>query len=341
MQNNITLFNIHSLYNLSRYIFLKIEHNYNALVETSGITLPQLRVLWIIKSFPGISLGEIAKIGCWASPTVTMILKSLMKENLVYRDANENKKLYKLKLTEEGNKYIEINKQGHNENFILLKLMDLFDKDELAFVIKIFTKLAINEENVIILDYINKLNTSSLKIDYDKFDKSFRIPLENLVCFYNLLRTFILNVESNHRKLLTKFNITYSQLRTLWIIEAFPGITSIQLSEISFKSPSTANSLVKTLFNNGLIYKEKSTVKNSLYLYISEKGENLIIEDFKTNQNNLSIFNNIHKISKDDLINTNHLLEVINIFLENKVVPTYIEMTFKLIEQRYLNINHF
>jgi DNA-binding MarR family transcriptional regulator len=339
MKNKSYLFNIHSLYNLSRYIFLKIEQNYNNLIEKSGITLPQLRVLWIIKSFPGISLGEIAKIGCWASPTVTVMLKSLITNNLVFQHEHNNKKQYKLELTEIGETYININKQGHTSDFILLNLINLFGEEDSSFIIDTFKLLAINEENEIILDYINKLNKNSLKIDFDNFKKELRLPMETIISFYNLLRTFILNVERNHRKLLIDHDITYSQLRTLWIIEAFPGLTSIQLSEISFKSPSTANSLVKTLYSKGLIYKEKSMVKNSLYLYITKAGENLIIEDFKTNQKNLSIYNNIKNLSNEDLTKINTLLTKMNHALQNDKVSTYIEKTFKLIEQRYQYIS--
>jgi DNA-binding MarR family transcriptional regulator len=340
MKNKSYLFNIHSLYNLSRYIFLKIEQNFNNLIEKSGITLPQLRVLWIIKSFPGISLGEIAKIGCWASPTVTVMLKSLITNNLVCQDEHDNKKQYKLKLTEMGETYIQINKQGHTSDFILLNLINLFDEEDSSFIIDTFKLLAITKENEIILDYIDKLNQNSLKIDFDNFEKELRLPIESIISFYNLLRTFILNVESNHRKLLANYNITYSQLRALWIIEAFPGITSVQLSEISFKSPSTANSLVKSLYKKDLIYKEKSTVKNSLYLYISKEGENLIIEDFKTNQKNLLIYNNIKNLYNEDLIKINAFLTKMNCILKNDKIQTYIEKTFKLIEQRYQYISN-
>lgn len=52
MKKNEYLLSVHSLYNLARYAFLKIESNYARTVETSGITLPQLRVLWIIKVSP-------------------------------------------------------------------------------------------------------------------------------------------------------------------------------------------------------------------------------------------------------------------------------------------------
>ena len=81
MKQSEYLFNIHSLYNIARYAFLKIESNYARTVETSGITLPQLRILWIIKVFPGISLSNVAKIGCWTSPTVSNMIKILMRKS--------------------------------------------------------------------------------------------------------------------------------------------------------------------------------------------------------------------------------------------------------------------
>ena len=103
MEQNEYLFNVHSLYNLARYAFLKIESNYARNVETSGITLPQLRILWIIKVFPGISLSNIARIGCWSSPTVSNMIKILMNKKLIFKEETINKKVYKFQLTEIGN----------------------------------------------------------------------------------------------------------------------------------------------------------------------------------------------------------------------------------------------
>jgi len=330
------LFNVHSMYNLSRYIFLKIENEFSNVVEDTGITLPQLRVLWILKSFPGMSLSEIAQIGCWTPPTVTKILKNLFEKNLVIREKSDNKKVYKLLLTEKGEGYIHTNKKGKKDKFSLFKLLGILKNDEIDFMIDVFKEVSINENNNIILKYIDKINEQSLKIDYSDFDIEEVISLKRLVCFYNLLRTFILHVESNHRQLLLSFDITYPQLRALWYIEAFHGITSVQLSEISFWSPSTANLIVKNLYNKELIYKEKSKVKNALYLFISEKGENFILEDFKINQKNLKIYDSVEKITEEKLSKANNILKKINCALENDKVEDYIIKTFEVIEKRIL-----
>ena len=330
------LFNVHSMYNLSRYIFLKIENEFLNVVEDTGITLPQLRILWILKSFPGISLSEIAQIGCWTPPTVTKILKNLFEKNLVVREKSDNKKVYKLLLTEKGEGYIYINKKGKKDKFSLFKLLGILKNDEIDFMIDVFKEVSINENNKLILEYIDKINEQSLKIDYSDFDEEEIISLKRLVCFYNLLRTFILHVESNHRQLLLSFDITYPQLRALWFIEAFPGITSIQLSEISFWSPSTANLIVKNLYSKEFIYKEKSKVKNALYLYISEKGENLILEDFKVNQKSLKIYDSVDKITLEKLSKANNILKIMNCALENDKVEDYITKTFEVIQKRIL-----
>ncbi|WP_443110696.1 MarR family transcriptional regulator [Caloramator sp. mosi_1] len=70
------------IYNYSRYIFLKIENEYENYLSRFNITLPQLRCLWIIKSFPKISVSKISKIGCWSVPTVTNMLKLLEEKNI-------------------------------------------------------------------------------------------------------------------------------------------------------------------------------------------------------------------------------------------------------------------
>jgi len=298
--------------------------------------LPQLRVLWIIKAFPGISLSEIAQIGCWTPPTVTKILKNLLEKNLVIKEGSTNKKVYKLVVTEEGERFVEANRKGKNDNFYLIKLLKVLSVEELDFIMEVFKIICIDKKNDIILEYIDRINELCLKINYSDFDEEETVILKRLVHLYNLLRTFILHVESNHRQLLLKFDITYPQLRALWFVEAFKGITSVQLSEISFWSPSTANLIVNNLYDKGYIYKEKSKVKNALYLFISEKGENLILEDFKLNQKSLTIYDSIDKIPKEKLTKINCLLKKINSALENDKVEEYIIRTFEVIENRVL-----
>lgn len=330
------LFDVHSLYNLSRYIFLKTENNFSNIVEKKGITLPQLRVLWILKSFPGVSLSEIAQIGCWAPPTVTKILKKLLEKNLVEREKSANKKIYSIVITDEGERFIQANRKGKDDDSPLIRLLDVLSVEELDFIIEVFKVICINKNNDIILKYIDSINEHCLKIDYSDFNDEETEILKRVVYFYNLLRTFILHVESNHRQLLLKFGITYPQLRALWFVEAFKGITSVQLSEISFWSPSTANLIVNNLYEKGYIYKEKSKVKNALYLFISEKGEELILEDFKVNQKNLIIYESVDKIPKENLSKANNILKKINIALQNNKVEEYIIRTFEVIEKRVL-----
>jgi predicted transcriptional regulator len=111
-------------------------------------------------------------------------------------------------------------------------------------------------------------------------------------------------------------------------------ITSIQLSEISFWSPSTANVVVKNLYTKGLILKEKSQFKNSLYLYLSEDGEKLIIEEFKANLKKLSIFNVADRVNLSVLDKVNTLLRRMNVLLMNNNTETYIERTFSIINEK-------
>jgi DNA-binding MarR family transcriptional regulator len=334
MKEKESLWEAYQLYNLSRYIFLRIENEYKQIVEVSGITLPQLRVLWIVKAFPGISLGEIAQIGCWTPPTVTKMLQILMNKKLIEKDVYDNKKVYRLQITSEGEKYIEINKLKHNENFPLWKLYNYLSEDEIRVIISIFKDITINCENEIILNYIEKLNKKELKFNYEGLSLIEREKLESIVCLYNLLRVFILNVEGEHRKQLNYLNITYPQLRALWFIEAFPGLTSSMLSEISFWAPSTSNIIVKNLYGKDLIYKKKSEVKNSLYLFISEKGENLILQDFKDNQNKLTLYEKIERLDRERVYKTNEIFRRINKYLGNDKVDAYIEKTLNVIKNR-------
>jgi len=334
MERNEYLFNIHSLYNLARYAFLKIESNYARTVEASGITLPQLRVLWIIKVFPGISLSDIARIGCWSSPTVSNIIKILMNKKLIFKEETINKKLYKLQLTEMGNRYIDINKQGKQNKIYLFDLIGLFSNEELDFIISIFTRIIIKEKKEFIFDYIERINEMNLKIDITDFDTNNISIIKKTICLYNLLRIFILTIKSNHNEPLKEFNVTYAQLRALWIIAAFPGITSRQLSEISFWSPSTVHVIVKHLNSKSLIHKEKALIKNAHFLDISEKGEILIINDYNKNQKTLLIFEELKDISFKDILTFNWLLVRMNNKLGNYKTEEYIKKTFDFIESK-------
>ncbi|WP_291633771.1 MarR family transcriptional regulator [Clostridium sp.] len=328
------LFNIHSLYNLARYAFLKIESNYARTVEISGITLPQLRVLWIIKAFPGISLSNIARIGCWSSPTVSNIIKILMNKKMIFKEESINKKVYKFQLTETGKWFININRQDNKKKFYLFDLIGLFSHSELDFIIDIFTKIIIEEKKEFIFDYIEKINEMNLKIDLTDFDINKVSIIKKTINIYNLLRTFILTVRSSHREPLKEFNVTYAQLRALWIIGAFPGITSSELSEISFWSPSTVHVIVKNLNNKNFIHKEKALIKNAHYLDISKQGESLIIEDYKKNQKSLLIFEELKDISSMDILNLNSLLARMNNRLGNYKTEEYIKKTFDIIKNR-------
>lgn len=330
------LFETHKFYNLSRYLFLNIECNYNNIVKKTGITLPQLRVLWIIRIFNGISLGEIAKIGCWSPPTVTKMLKLLMDKKFVVRESTINKKLYTLNLTESGYGIIKINGIKKYDEFPLLSLLPTINNYDLNFIIKIFKKITVNSNNVFIFEYIEEINRLQLKIDLDDFNHEDKIILKQLICFYNLLRTFILTIESNHRKLLTDFKLTYPQLRVLWIIDAFPGITSSRLSKLAYLAPSTVNVIVKNLYGKDIIYKEKSQLKNSLFLYISISGEELLVKEFNENQKSFLIYKDIEFLTTHEISKLNRLMYEMNITLKNDMVSAYIKETFNVIEKRII-----
>lgn len=328
------LYDTHAFYNLSRYLFLKIEWNYNRFVEKSGITLPQLRVLWIIKIYPGISLGEIARIGCWSPPTVTNMFKLLMKNDYIIKEQTKNKKLYTLNLTCKGELLIDVNKIKEDDNFILFSLNHLINCEDLSFIVEMFKKIIISINKTFIFEYIDEINNQNLKVDFKDFNLNDETALKQLIYFYNTLRTFILTIESNHRHLLAQNNITYPQYRSLWIIDTFPGITSNKLSEYAFISPSTASVIVKNLYFKNLICKEKSELKNSLYLFPSSKGLDLLVQDFKSNQKSFLIYKDIEFLSPNEIERLNQFLYRMNLALNNDFVTEYVIKTFEVLQNK-------
>lgn len=200
------------------------------------------------------------------------------------------------------------------------------------FVLNSFKAFTINTNNKLMLSYIDSVEKNGFKIDYNQFNIKERKKLEDIVWFYNILRIFILKMEGEHRGLLAKYNLTYPQLRALWIIEAFPGLTSAKLSDISFWSPSTVNVIVRNLYEKELIYKEKSNIKNSLYLYLNKKGENIIINDFRENQKKLSLFRWIGNVSDGELHKIISLLKEMNKAMGNENAEEYVRRTYDVIE---------
>jgi len=336
MAINNNFLEIHRFYNLSRYLFLNIDWEYNNFVKNTGISLPQLRVLWIIKIYPEVSLGEIAKVGCWSPPTVTKMVQSLIAKKLVIRLEPTGKKLFALGLTRNGETAIKINRLTKADDFVLFRLLGTFIPDELNSAIEIFERITSNSNNDFLFDYINKMNKMELKIDYHEFTELEKSNLQKLIQFYNLLRAFVLTTEKKHRSLLVPLNLTYPQLRSLWIINAFPGITSIKISRLAYLSPSTVNVIVKNLSNKSLITKEKSKLKNSLFLYITDAGKTLLVKDFHDNQKSLLAYSNLTFLTIAELKSLNLFMTKLNASSKKNYVQEYIAKTIKEIEKMAL-----
>ncbi|MCH5138649.1 MarR family transcriptional regulator [Clostridiaceae bacterium UIB06] len=327
MKRNDMAFQLHSFYNLSRYLFLKIEYTYNSEVEKHNITLPQLRVLWILGCFPGISQDRIAKIGCWTPPTVSDIIKILFQKNLIYREETSNKKTHTLKLTSLGEEKILETKIKKSSGVALLKLLDKFTYKELEFLINTFRFAIITEDNSYILEYIERLNELELKFDFNEFTIEEKQYIKNLVSIYNLVRIFVLTIQTKHSSVLTDSNLTYPQLRALNIIKAFPHITSSELSRTGFWSKSTANLIVSNLYKKQLICKQKGTVKNSIHITISDKGQTILSYDIKNTLQNLEIINTLKRLN-NDLIYVNSILSIMNHLVENDLINDIILRTY-------------
>lgn len=327
MERNDINFQLHSFYNLIRYLFLKIEHTYNLEIEKYDITLPQLRVLWIIKCFPGTSQDRIAKIGCWTPPTVSDIIKILLQKNLIYKEETSNKKTHTLKLTSLGEEKILRTKMKKNSNIALLKLLNKFSYEDLKLLFHTLKYAIITEDNKYLLDYIERLNGLGLKFDFNDFTDNEKIYIKKLVFIYNLARIFVLTIQTKHSSILVDFNLTYPQLRALNIIKAFPNITSSELSKIGFWSKSTANLIVNNLYKKELIYKEKGNVKNSIYINISSKGEAILSYDIKNNFQIIDIIKNL-EIFGSDLIEINSILSKMNNLIGNDLINSIILRTY-------------
>lgn len=331
MTGSSKLFEMHSFYNLSRYLYLKIEKIYNSRIEKSGITLPQLRVLWVIKAFPEISSNKIAIIGCLSKPTVSMILKKLLAKELILMESANNSKIKKIIITKAGIDYININKQKKGDLFPLFNILETFNGEELMDLFNAYKYLMKESNNSFIFEYIDRINEIPLKIEYETFEAAEVNFLKDLVCLYNCLRIFILTIENSHNILLKKLNITFPQLRALKILKVFNGITSSELSGIAIWSPSTANLVVKNLYNKDLICKKKGSIKNSLHIYTTDNGNKIIEEDLITNHNKIEILKLVENFPLQEIRKLNKLLYGLNLCLHNHRAQEYIIKSFEYI----------
>jgi DNA-binding MarR family transcriptional regulator len=328
MRQNDMNFQLYSFYNLARYLFLKIECTYNCEVEKNDITLPQLRILWIIKCFPGISQDRIAKIGCWTPPTVSTMIKILLKKNLIFKEETENKKTHTLNLTNLGENKILQTKITKHSNTSLLKLLNKFDYEDLSLLSNTLKSTIITEDNKYILEYIEKLNELGLKFNLSCFTNEEKDYIKKLVFFYNETRIFVLTIENKYSSILIDFNLTYPQLRALNIIKAFPGLTSSELSKIGFWSKSTANLIVNNLYKKNLIYKQRGNIKNSIHLSISSEGQSILSYDIKNNFKNIDIISNLKNLNVNLTYINSILLEMNNI-VENAPISNIILRTYQ------------
>ena len=101
------------------------------------------------------------------------------------------------------------------EKFYIFDLIDLYSHIELDFIIDIFTRIIIKEKKEFIFEYIEKINEMNLKIDITDYDSNKVSIIKKIISIYNLLRTFILTIKSNHSEPLKEFNVTYAQLRSI------------------------------------------------------------------------------------------------------------------------------
>ena len=312
----------HEFYTLSRYLFLKIEREYAKIVEKSGVTLPQLRILWILSAFPGANSSMISKIGCWTPPTVSRMIKLLLEKKLISRDSSGSKSKG-IQLTAEGLEIVQANRQHHGSSFPLLNLMDASEQKELDDLIDVYRYTALESGNSCIMEYIDNINGLSLKIDFATFPKEDQPRLKSLVTLYNLLRVFVLSVENTHSLLLKKLDLTYPQMRALTVIRAFRGITSLQLAETALWSASSANLVVKNLLAKDLIYRNRGAVKNSLHLYTTRKADDVLDRDSEDNENKIGTLNLLDNVPADKLKELNAFLHFLNKSVKNDMVVDF------------------
>lgn len=117
---------------------------------------------------------------------------------------------------------------------------------------------------------------------------------------YQSMKSISLHLDDGERTLFSKFGLTTSRFYVLKHINAHPGISYIDLSELMLCTKGNTTRIVQGMLEDGLINRlENPQDRRSFQLYLSESGEILFKEVNVAYQD--YVFSLLSKLKEDQL----------------------------------------
>ncbi len=131
------------VYWLVRMTSKNLKTRLRAMLEDHGITWPQFHTLYHINN-EGIPINELAKKMRCNPSNLTGLIDRMTENDWVYREHSlEDRRVWLIKLTQEGSNLKEKMLPQHRKN--LIKLMSTLNQEELLSLKKLLTKLNSSE----------------------------------------------------------------------------------------------------------------------------------------------------------------------------------------------------
>lgn len=108
--------------------------------ELKKYTLRQLYYIELIDKNENISVSEISRMLDLKKSTVSIAVNQLIEQDIVLKiQSDDDKRFYFLKLTDKGNKIMQMHKQVHRNT--IKKILTILDQNEVEKFIEIVNKI--------------------------------------------------------------------------------------------------------------------------------------------------------------------------------------------------------
>lgn len=124
--------------NLTRALYMQLEKDWDKEAKVCGISYAQQHALWLLHVQDGLTLEELGNIAIWNKSTTSALISRLEKKGLVEKRKEENSRVIRIYLTQEG--YRKIEESTNTEE--CLEYMSTFRDYEEEEVIKILSVLS-------------------------------------------------------------------------------------------------------------------------------------------------------------------------------------------------------
>ena len=162
-QKNDYYFNL--FLNLTRALYMQLEKDWDKEAKVCGISYAQQHALWLLHVQDGLTLEELGNIAIWNKSTTSALISRLEKKGLVEKRKEENSRLIRIYLTQEGVKKIE-ESTNTEECLEYMSTFKEYEEEEVIKMISVLSKLFMEvskDKNSDFERFINEYSSNLLK----------------------------------------------------------------------------------------------------------------------------------------------------------------------------------